>query len=130
MIKFSKYSTIIYIDHDVNSVITTIIKLIIFNVDKLNMKLIKAFTYLSQFKLNVRYRSKKFNIVSNALSRLFATKDTSSQKTLNVNVDLEHFQSDMNSSENDRVSLRASNCHSSQKGLVSYRRTERRTSKY
>ncbi len=103
MIKFSKYSTIIYIDHDVNSVITTIIKLIIFSVDKLNMKLIKAFTYFSQFRLNVRYRSKKFNIVSNALSRLFATKDTSFQKTLNVNVDLEHFQSDMNSSENDRV---------------------------
>jgi hypothetical protein len=103
MIKSSKHSTIIYTDHDVSSVIAAAIKLITFSVDKLNMKLIRVFTYLSQFRLDVRYRSEKFNIVSDALSRLFVTKDTSSQEALNVDVDLEHFQSGMNSSENDRI---------------------------
>ncbi len=103
MIKSSKHSTIIYIDHDVSSVIAAAIKLITFSVDKLNMKLIKIFTYLSQFRLNLRYRSEKFNIVSNALSRFLVTKNTNSQEALNVDVDLKHFQSDMNSSENDRT---------------------------
>ncbi len=67
------------------------------------MKLIKISTYLSQFRLDIRYRSKKFNVISNALNRLLVIKNIISQKTLDVDVDLKHFQFDMNTSENDHV---------------------------
>ncbi len=103
MIKFSKHFIIIYIDHEVNSIIVAAIKLFTSSIDRLNMKLIKALTYLSQFRLDIRYRSEKFNIISDALSRLLVTKNINSQKALNVDVDLEHFQLDMNSSENDQI---------------------------
>jgi hypothetical protein len=99
MIKFSKHSTIIYIDHDANSVIATIIKLSIISTNKLNMKLMRAFMYFSQFRLNIRHRSKKFNVISNALSRLSIKKNNNSHEALNLNLD--HFQSNIQNSEND-----------------------------
>jgi hypothetical protein len=67
------------------------------------MKLIKASTYLSQFRLDIRYRSEKFNVISDTLNKLLVIKNIISQKTLDVNVDLEHFQFDIDSSENDHV---------------------------
>ena len=70
MIKISDHSTIIYTDHGANSAIASQIKLSTINIDKLNMKLIRAFTYLSQFNLDIRHRSDKFNVISDALSRL------------------------------------------------------------
>ncbi len=103
MIKSFQHSTMIYIDHDVNLVITATTKLSIFNIDRLNMKLIKTFIYLSQFRFDIQYRSEKFNVLSNVLSRLFVTKNINFQEVLNVNVDLKYFQSNMNSSENDRT---------------------------
>jgi hypothetical protein len=99
MIKFSQHSTIIYIDYDANSVITTTIKLNIISRNKLNMKLMRVFMYLSQFRLNIRHRSKKFNVISNALSRLSIKKDNSLHEALNLNQD--HFQSNIQNSEND-----------------------------
>jgi hypothetical protein len=101
MIKSSKHSTIIYTDHDASSVIAAIIKLITSSTNRLNMKLIRAFMYLFQFRLNIRHRSKKFNIVSNALSRLSVEKNISSHEALNI--DLKHYQSNMNTSENDQT---------------------------
>jgi hypothetical protein len=74
MIKSSKHSTIIYTDYEISSVITAIIKLITSSTNRLNMKLIRVFMYLSQFRLNIRHRSKKFNIISDALSRLSIKK--------------------------------------------------------
>ncbi len=103
MIKFFEHSTIIYTDHGVNLVIAAITKLSISSIDRLNMKLIRTFTYLSQFRLDIRYRSEKFNVLSDVLSRLLVTKNISFQEVLNVDVDLKHFQSGMNSSENDRT---------------------------
>lgn len=44
------------------------------NTDKLNLKLIRAFAYLSQFDLNVQYKSEKINIISNGLFRLSRRK--------------------------------------------------------
>ena len=41
------------------------------NIDKLNLRLMRAFTYLSQFKLNIKYRSSKEHVILDALSRLF-----------------------------------------------------------
>ncbi len=103
MIKCSKHFIIIYIVHEINSIIVAAIKLFTLSISKLNMKLIKASTYLLQFRLDIKYRSEKFNIISNALSRLLVTKNISFQKTLNIDVNLEHFELEMNSSENDRV---------------------------
>ncbi len=101
MIKSSKHSTIIYIDHDVNSIITTIIKLSIFNTNRFNMKLMRVFMYFSQFCLNIRHRSRKFNVVSNALSRLSIKKDNSTHEALNLN--LNYLQSNTQSLKNDQI---------------------------
>ena len=70
MIKSSKYPTVIYTDHEANSAIAAETKFSIININKLNLKLIRASTYLSQFRLNIRHRSEKFNVISNAFSRL------------------------------------------------------------
>ena len=47
--------------------------MIINNVNKFNLKLIRTFIYLFQFRLNIRYKSRKSHIVLNALSR-FSSK--------------------------------------------------------
>ena len=70
MIKSSKYPTVIHIDHGANPAIAVEIKLNTINIDKLNFKLIKISTYLSQFKLDVCYRFEKFNVISNVLNKL------------------------------------------------------------
>ena len=49
------FKTIIYTDHVVNFSIVRQITFNFNNIDKLNLRLIRAFTYLSQFQLNVRY---------------------------------------------------------------------------
>ena len=59
MIKAVNKITIVFIDYATNSVIVDQIKLIFNNIDKLNLKLIKIFIYLSQFNLKIKYRSKK-----------------------------------------------------------------------
>ena len=84
MIKSSKYATVIYTNHEINFVIAIEIKLSTINIDKLNLKLIKTFTYFSQFRLDVKHRSRKSNVISNALSR-FSNK-TSKKNNLDVNV--------------------------------------------
>jgi hypothetical protein len=101
MIKSFEHSTIIYIDHDFSSAIAAITKLITFNTNCLNMKLIRAFMYLFQFRLNIRHRSEKFNVISDALSRLSMKKDNNSHEALNLN--LNHYQSKMKNSENDQI---------------------------
>ena len=61
---------IIYINH---STIINIVKQIKFtfnNIDKLNLRLIKVFTYLFQFAFDVRHKSNKQHIVLNILLRL------------------------------------------------------------
>jgi hypothetical protein len=103
MIKSSKHSIVIYIDHEIISVITAIIKLITSSTDRLNMKLIRVFMYLSQFRLNIRHRSEKSNVISDALSKLSVKRNNSSHEALNLNQDLEHYQSDIETSESDQV---------------------------
>ena len=65
-------SVVIYIDHSVAVLISRQITLIISNSDKLNLRLIRASQYLSDFNLFVRHKAGKVNVVSNALSRLQA----------------------------------------------------------
>ena len=74
MIKSFIYSTVIYIDHETNSIITTETKFNTININKLNLKLIKISIYLFQFRFNVKHRSKKFNVILNAFNKFSITK--------------------------------------------------------
>jgi hypothetical protein len=103
MIKSSKHSTIIYIDHDVSSAIATTTKLSTSSTNRLNMKLIRVSMYFSQFRLNIRHRSKKFNVVSDVLSRLSVEKNNSSHEALNLHQNLEHYQFNIEISESDQM---------------------------
>jgi hypothetical protein len=103
MIKSSKHSTIIYTNHEVSSVITAIIKLVTFSTDWLNIKLMRVFMYLSQFRLNIRHRSKKFNIISDVLSRLSIEKNNNSHEALNMNVNVNLKNTSMKCSKNDKI---------------------------
>ena len=49
------FKTVVYIDHVVNFLIVRQITFNFSNIDKFNFRLIRAFTYFSQFQLNVRY---------------------------------------------------------------------------
>ena len=101
LIETFKHVTIIYIDYVVNSFITRQIKLIISNVNKLNMKLIRVSIYLSQFRLNVRYKLDKSHIIFDALSRLSINNCMFNDK--NDVLDIENFHEDMIDSKNDVI---------------------------
>ena len=71
MIDFIKKSFIvIYIDHFVVVSISRQIILIIFNIDKLNLRFVRASQYLFNFNIIIRHKFDKFNIMLDALSRL------------------------------------------------------------
>ena len=58
-----------YIDYFIIISISRQINFIILNIDKLNLRLIRVFQYLSMFDLFVRYKIKKTNVVFNVLLR-------------------------------------------------------------
>ena len=101
LIEAFKHVTIIYIDHAVNSFIARQIKLITSSVNKLNMKLIRASVYLSQFRLDVRYKFDKSHIIFDAFSRLSISNCMSSDK--DDVLDIENFHENMIDSENDVI---------------------------
>lgn len=68
---------IVFIDYSTNLLIVNQIKLISSNTDKLNLRLVRAFIYLFQFQLDVKYRSDKQYIISDILSRFSAVSKTS-----------------------------------------------------
>ena len=67
--KFSKHSTIVYIDHDATLNIAKQTTLFTSFIDKLNLRLVRASDYIQRFDLIIRHKSDKLHIVSNALSR-------------------------------------------------------------
>ena len=67
MIEIASYIIIIFMNHVVNFFIIQQIIIILNNIDKLNLRSIRAFIYLSQFRLNVKYQLKKRHIISNIL---------------------------------------------------------------
>ena len=72
MIESAKQINVILIDHTAN---ISIVKQTTFannNTDKLNFRLIRASIYLSQFRLNVKYRPGKKHVIPDVLSRLFS----------------------------------------------------------
>jgi hypothetical protein len=70
MIKTFKYSTIIWIDHAVTTVIVKQTKMITSNTDKLNLRLVRVEMYLSQFELDIRHKFDRDHVISDALFRL------------------------------------------------------------
>jgi hypothetical protein len=105
MIKSSEHPTIIYTDHGASPAIAAAIKLTTSSTDRLNMKLIRASMYLSQFRLDIRHRSGKSNVIPDALSRLPVEKDYSPHGALDMNldVDLTNAQSKVECPENDHI---------------------------
>jgi hypothetical protein len=83
MIKTSKHLIIIWTDHSATTVIIKQTKLSIINTNKLNLRLVRAVMYLSQFELDVRHKSKRDHVISNALFRL-STFDISSEEITNT----------------------------------------------
>lgn len=74
LIEASKHVTVIFTDHAANPSIVRQTTLSSSNTDKLNLRLVRASTYLSQFRIDVRYRPGKRHIIPDALSRLPAAK--------------------------------------------------------
>ena len=71
MIKSTEiFSTIIYTNHFAVVSISRQITLTIFSNDKLNLRLVRASQYLSDFNLFVRHKVDKANVVSNVLFKL------------------------------------------------------------
>ena len=72
MIEFTRKSfIIIYIDHFVAISISRQTSLTTSSIDKSNLRLVRASQYLFSFNLTLRHKVEKFNVVSDALSRLF-----------------------------------------------------------
>ena len=90
MIESTTKITIIFIDHVANSSIARQITLSSENIDKLNLKLMRVSIYLSQFDLNIRYRSEKSNVVPDALSRLPSNAITKNQNIDVLNIESYH----------------------------------------
>ena len=101
LIEVVKHVIIIYIDHVANLTIVRQIKLINNSVDKLNIKLVRVFVYLSQFKLNIRYKLNRFYIILDALSRLFTTNRISIDKNNVLNI--ENFHDSIIDSKNNYI---------------------------
>jgi hypothetical protein len=72
IIKSSTKPIIFYINYSATISIVKIINLASSNIDKLNNRFVHANQYLSQFQFDVRYKSRKYHIIPNALSRLSA----------------------------------------------------------
>ena len=88
-----EYSIVIYTNYIVNFTIINQIKFTSNNVDKLNFKFVRAFIYLSQFRLRVFHRIDKFNVISNILSRLFTIRHNSIDvKIDNLNIESFHAE--------------------------------------
>ena len=78
MIEAATSTTIVFTDHAVNPSIIRQTTLSSSSTDKLNLRLIRASTYLNQFRLNVKYRLGKLHVIPDALSRLSAASSPSS----------------------------------------------------
>ena len=94
MIEAAVKTTIFFTNHSAITSIARQISLTSSNTDKLNLRLVRASTYLSQFDLDVRYKSDKINIVSDALFRLLIVAKVFSSLA-NVFHSIEVFQASL-----------------------------------
>ena len=82
---FEQRSTVIFTNHDATLRLTKQTNLIIVFIDKLNLRLIKAFDYIQRFEIELRHKSDKQHIVSDAFSRL-----------VNINIDTAFEKNELN----------------------------------
>ncbi len=75
--------TVIFIDHAFAFDIVKQTSLNTTNFDKLNLRLIRVSQYLSSMKIEIRVRSKKFHVISNALSRLINVTNKKNSSDIN-----------------------------------------------
>jgi len=61
---------IVYIDYNATIQILRQTTLIIFSINKLNLRLVKISQYLFSFSLSIHYKSRKFNVILDILFRL------------------------------------------------------------
>ena len=100
IIEASQHPTIVFTDHAANASIAKQTTLSSSNTDKLNLRLVRASAYLSQFQLDVRYRPGKRHILPDVLSRLPADRSFLDD---GENLDLESYHAGMEDpSSNDR----------------------------
>lgn len=85
MIEVAFNIIVIFIDHFVNSSIVRQTTLTSSSTDKLNLRLVRVFIYLSQFQLEVKYRSSKQHIILDALFRLPAA-------SIDTEIDINAFE--------------------------------------
>jgi hypothetical protein len=90
MIQTSKHLTIIWTDHSIIVSIIKQTKMHTSNTNKLNLRLVKIDMYLSQFDLNVRHKSDRDHVISNALFRL-SFFDSSAEVFTNTLKDVEIY---------------------------------------
>ena len=99
-IEIFRHVTIIFINHVVNVAIVKQITFTFNNTNKLNLRLIRVFTYLSQFRLNIRYRFDKRHVISNVFFKLSIDKSFLNE---NENLNLKNYHDRMkNSFVNDQ----------------------------
>ena len=114
IIKTTKIIIVVFTNHVVN---TFIIKQIIFinnNTNKFNFRLIRVFIYLSQFRLDVKYRFDKNHVISNVLFRLSFDNESIIilRNNLDDNLNLDFYFIDVLNSSNDL------NCYAFQEFLI------------
>ena len=68
-------SIVIYTNHDSTLEIVKQISFIISSIDKFNLRFVRASNYIQRFNLDIRHKSDKQHIVSDALSRLISFND-------------------------------------------------------
>lgn len=88
MVDATEKPTVIFTDHAATTGIVKQTSLSTSSVDKLNMRLVRASQYLSQFRLDVRYKPGKQHIVPDALSRLNAHSNDSKDEGKDVLEDI------------------------------------------
>ena len=83
-------TTIVFIDYFVNLSIICQTILTSSNTNKLNLRSVRAFIYLSQFRLNIKYRLEKQYIIFDALSRLLVAStieiDVNALEALDIDI--------------------------------------------
>ena len=83
---------VVYINHVVNSIIVNQTKFIFNSINKLNMKFVRVSMYLFQFRFKIYHRFDKFNLIFDALNRLFNIVD---KNNIVDNLNIEFFYSDI-----------------------------------
>ena len=94
MVSSADYPITVFTDHGASPSIVNQTKLSTSSVDKLNLRLVRASMYLSQFRIRTFHRSGKSNIIPDALSRLPTVRSRPEDHTID-SLDVDGFNTDV-----------------------------------